>query len=196
MTTDDKAGDETLLEDQVDDSTLTEEETADALKDGEADKPADKDNKAEELAKNYKIRAEKAEKELKALRSKPVEVPKKEAKTEDVKALVRAELDNDYLASLEYSDDIKKAIKRVATINETSFKKAESDPYVQSLVTKWKKDNKADDAALSRNNKTGGAAGDDYSVPPDVDVTTKEGRETYDKWLKGAIAQEKKQFKY
>jgi hypothetical protein len=100
------------------------------------------------------------------------------------------------LDAMEYPDDIKKVIQNAAKLNDISVRKAVSDPYVAAKIESWKKQKEADEAALSRNNNSGGTDSGDFSVPPEVDLSTKEGREKYDQWKKGAIAEEKKQFKY
>jgi hypothetical protein len=89
---------------------------------------------------------------------------------------------------MEYPDDIKAAIKSVAAINKSSVRKAISDPYVKSKIDAWQKEQDANEAALSRNNKKGSrAASDDSDIPPDVDLTTEEGRKEYDKWKSDMI---------
>lgn len=100
------------------------------------------------------------------------------------------------LEAMEYPDDLKKVIQNIAKINGISVRQAVSDPYAQAKIEAWKKEKGADEASISRNNKNGGEASEqDYSVPPDVDLGTPEGRKKYDEWKKKAIDKEKSQFK-
>lgn len=193
MDEDTKVGDDTSIEETADDSASTDEGDAPAEQEGDAAETAEKPSKDKELADNYKRRAEKAERELKELKGASKDKPQeKQAKqsSEDIDKRVQAALDKRDLDAMEYSDDIKKAIKRVAAINETSVKAAESDPYVQTLIEKWKKDKEATEAALSRNNKTGGKAKFDPDHPPQFDFTTEKGRKEYDEWTEALIKHE------
>ena len=92
---------------------------------------------------------------------------------------------------MEYPDELKEVIKQVAKINKISVKKAVSDPYVASKIAEWQKEQGTEEAALSRNNKTGGKPStptDGDGKPPDVDMNTEEGRKEYQTWLDGEIA--------
>ena len=83
---------------------------------------------------------------------------------------------------LEYPDEVKKEIQRVAQIQGVSIKKAMSDPYIQSKTESYDKDRQATEASVSRTHKVGGKI-DISDAPPDVDMTTEEGRKEYDKWI-------------
>lgn len=96
------------------------------------------------------------------------------------KALEQRDLD-----AMEYPDDIKAAIKKVADINGVTVRKAEQDPYIASRIQAWKKEQGIEEATLTRNNRRGGKpkqADDGDLTPPDVDLSTEEGRKEYDKW--------------
>ena len=86
------------------------------------------------------------------------------------------------LDSLEYPDEIKKEIQRVAQIQGVSVKKAMSDPYIQSKTESYDKERQATEAAVSRTHKAGGKI-DISDAPPDVDMNTEEGRKKYDQWI-------------
>lgn len=101
------------------------------------------------------------------------------------------------LDAMDYPDNIKEEIKRVAQIQNIPVKKAERDPYIVSRIDTWKKEQKAEEATIKRNNKQGGNGGSnrkDWTVdtPPTVDFSTEEGRKEYEDWKKWAIGQESK----
>lgn len=102
----------------------------------------------------------------------------------DVDTKIQAALEADRLEAMEYPDEIKAIIKNVAEINKISVRKAVSDPYVQSRIEAWKKDSGADDAAAGRKNQSGGGSGADDLEIPDYDLTTEEGRKSWDQWKK------------
>jgi len=107
-----------------------------------------------------------------------------ESSSADVDTKIQAALEADRLEAMEYPDDIKAIIKNVAEINKISVRKAVSDPYVQSRIEAWKKDSGADDAAAGRKNQNGGGSGADDLEIPDYDLTTEEGRKSWDQWKK------------
>lgn len=119
----------------------------------------------------------------------PASKPEKGLTQEDVSRQVNAALEQDRLNALEYPDNIKVAIKRVAEIGNISIREAQQDPYIASMIETWQRDTGADGAAVTRTNKSGGKAmtDTDPSIPPDVDMNTKEGRDAYDAWLKKQI---------
>lgn len=193
---DTKVGDDTSVEDTASDSASTEDTEADSSNGNEAVDTADDKTdapKSDDLAKNYKIRAEKAERELKEIKAKSTsEKPARPAKDDDKgfdKRLQDA-LDKRDLAEMEYPDDIKKAIKRVSELDGIPVKKAVNDPTVAARIESWKKQQESEDAAISRNNKSGGKVKFDPETPPDVDFSTPEGRKAYDEWQEKAIAHE------
>lgn len=118
----------------------------------------------------------------------PVDAGKTNFKPEDLDKHVTAALEKRDLESLEYTDDIKKAISRVMQVDDVSVKKAMSDPYVAAKIEAYNKKKQAEEAALNRNNKSGSKRDSANPLtPPDVDFSTKEGREEYDKWRKETI---------
>lgn len=172
-----QVGDDTSIEDTADDSASTDAvDTTPETVDPE---------KYKELADNYKARAEKAEKE--ARRLKGLVTQNRNVGKEVLEETIQKHLEMRDLESLEYPDDIKALIKRVVEVDKTSVRKAQSDPYVAAKIDAWKKQKDAEDAALSRTNRSGGVAGD--LEPPDVDMGTKEGRDAYDKWKADMIRQ-------
>lgn len=112
--------------------------------------------------------------------------PPAETKTgpEDVSKAVATELEKRDLEALEYPDDIKKEVQRIAQIQGVSIKTATRDPYITAKVEAWEKVQKQDEAAISRTNRSSGKKSYSLSGPPEsVDMSTAEGRKEYDEWI-------------
>ena len=117
------------------------------------------------------------------LSSSKVDDGAKNFKPEDLDKHVNEVLEKRELESLEYPDDIKKAISQVAKIEGVSIRKAMSEPYVAAKIEAYNKKKEAEEAALGRSDKSGkGKHSEDPLTPPDVDLATEEGRKEYDKW--------------
>ena len=108
----------------------------------------------------------------------------------DIAKAIKEGIEEGKLEDMEYPDDLKKAIKNTAKVNEISVKSALSDPYIIAKIEAWKKKVEAEESALNRTNKGGKKSNADPMMPPDVDMNTKEGVAEYDEWKKAAIAQE------
>ncbi len=88
------------------------------------------------------------------------------------------------LEAIDYPDELKAAIKKVAAYNGISVKAALADPYIKAKIDAYEKEQKANDAAVSRTNKGGaGSHKFDINVIPDVDMNTPEGRAAMDAWI-------------
>jgi hypothetical protein len=103
--------------------------------------------------------------------------------TEDIGKVVAQELEKRDLDSLEYSDDLKKEIQRVAQVQNISIKQAARDPYIVFKIGEWEKAQKADEAAISRTNRSSGKKQYSLDAPPEVDMSSAEGRKEYDDWI-------------
>lgn len=108
-------------------------------------------------------------------------------KPEDLDRHVTEALEKRDLEALDYPDDIKKAISQVSKIENMSIRKAMSDPYVSAKIEAYNKKKEAEDAALGRSDKSGRKQSSDSEIPPNVDFSTKEGRDEYDKWRNARI---------
>lgn len=113
--------------------------------------------------------------------------PKPEVKTEELGTVVAKELDKRDLDALEYPDDLKKEIHRIANITGVSIKQAARDPYIVAKIGDYEKEKRAEDAAISKTNRSGGKKTYSFDSPPDVDLTTKEGREEWEAWKQAMI---------
>lgn len=99
-----------------------------------------------------------------------------------------ASRDKDFLEGLNYPDELKDKIKRVAEINKISVKKALDDSYIKALVEQHKKDQGVEEASTSRTHVTDGGSHPSGDKLPELDMNTKEGREDWEKWKKEQVA--------
>jgi len=94
-------------------------------------------------------------------------------------ATVKATLEQRDLDEMEYSDEIKAEIKRVAQIQGVSVRKAAQDPYIQQRIEKAKSTERIIEAGTARSSK---------AIPlnakglPKFEMSTPEGRKQYDEW--------------
>lgn len=103
----------------------------------------------------------------------------------DVDKLVTKRMEERDLEDLNLPDDIAKEVKRVAEIQGISVRKAAKDPYIVSRIAEHEKQVKAEEAAITRkNNPTGGGKREFTTTPPEVDMSTEEGRNTHEEWKK------------
>jgi len=133
--------------------------------------------------------------ELKAFQkpeTPPADAPKPNDDGEDLDAKVaqatQSALEKQALDNMEYPQEIKDAIKKVADINGTSVKEAVKDEYIASRIETWKKEQASEEAALNNTHEGGTRANEGGLIPPDVDMTTEEGRKEYEQWKKDQIA--------
>lgn len=87
------------------------------------------------------------------------------------------------LESLEYPEELKSEIQRIAKAQGVSVKKILSDPYIVFKVEEYNKTEEADEASISRTNKTGSKVKYSFENPPDVDVKTPEGAKKWDEYM-------------
>lgn len=91
------------------------------------------------------------------------------------------------LESLDYSDELKAEIQKLAKLQNVSIKQALRDPYISYKVEEYKKEQKTDEASISRNNKKGGKKTYSLDNPPDVDFGTEEGRKEWEDYKQAMI---------
>lgn len=106
-----------------DDLNLEEDQDLENLDDGSEDFE-DKLKKAEEVAKNQKIRAEKAERELKKLRETPPEseTPKNDYSLQDIRALADV-----------HDEDVEEVVE-YAKFKKISVAEAKKSPVIQNFL--------------------------------------------------------------
>lgn len=122
----------------------------------------------------------------KLLSAKPDD-KKKEDKDDPIleaKKIVEEQFMQRDLEELDYSDEVKDEIKKIAKLKGLSISKASKDPYVEYLKAQEETQKKIEKATISRSNK-----GSSYVVtdpdkplnPSDFDLSSEEGREAWDK---------------
>lgn len=94
------------------------------------------------------------------------------------------------LESLEYPDELKTEIQKVAKTQGISVKQAVKEPYIVFKIDEYNKNKETDEASASRTNKTGTKVKFSLTEPPDVDVKTPEGLKKYNEWLEWAKTQQ------
>lgn len=109
---------------------------------------------------------------------------------EDVEKVVSTKLSETLeqrdLEAMEYPENIKKEIQRIAKITNVSVKQAERDPYViTQFIEPWRKENKLDEATISKTNKHSGKRSDSFDKIPDFDMSTEKGRKDWEEWKDG-----------
>ena len=84
------------------------------------------------------------------------------------------------LEAFNYSDEIKAEIKKVAKAQEISVKQAAKDPYIVFKIGEYEKTAKTNEASISRTNKSSGKKSFSIETPPEVDMSTPEGRKEWE----------------
>lgn len=103
---------------------------------------------------------------------------------EEVAAKVREEFEQRDLDELDYPDELKKEIQAVAKLKNISVRQAVKDPYIDYKIKAFETEKKSDDATIVRKDKGGGKITFDRNKPPKVDMSTEEGRKTWDEYTK------------
>jgi hypothetical protein len=126
--------------------------------------------------------------EAEELRKKVIQ-PSQESKlpTEEIGKVVAQELEKRDLDSLEYSDDLKKEIQRIAQVQNISVKQAARDPYIVYKIGEYEKQAKIDEATISRTNRSSGKTNYSFDKPPEIDQSTEEGRKEWDEYKKAMV---------
>ncbi len=101
---------------------------------------------------------------------------------EDIGKVVAQELEKRDLEALDYADDLKKEIQRIAQVQGISIKQAARDPYIVFKIGEYEKEQRANEATISRTHRSSSSQKFDPNTPPDVDMTTEEGRKAWDEW--------------
>ena len=120
--------------------------------------------------------------------TKPKEVAPLEVKKDyvpqnlDVSKAVKQSLEEEFLADLEYSPEIKKEIKRVADITGVTVKAALRDPYIVSKIADYTKAQEVEEASISKTKRSGGNKSYSLESPPNSNMSTPEGRAEWEKY--------------
>lgn len=103
---------------------------------------------------------------------------------EEIAAKVREEFEQRDLQELEYPEELKKEIAAVAKLKNISVRAAVKDPYIDYKIKVYETEQKSTDATIVRKDKGGGKIVFDRNNPPKVDMSTEEGRKTWDEYTK------------
>ena len=110
-------------------------------------------------------------------------VKKEEPSDKSAEEIVKETLEQRDLDDLDYPDELKDEIKRIAQVQQISIKKVLEDPYIVSRTEAHKETVETEEAAISRTNKTGGKVTYSIEKPPEVDMGTEDGRKEWDGYL-------------
>lgn len=94
-------------------------------------------------------------------------------------ATVTERLEQRDLDEMEYPDDIKAEIKKIAKAQGVSVRKAEKDPYISFLVGQAQAAGRIDEAAVPHTQRSTTTKTEKV---PTFDMATEEGRKAYDAW--------------
>lgn len=135
------------------------------------DKLAEYEAKGKLIAQKRKWREEaKKPKEVPPIREKSNAIDPDELlkKAEEV---VEQRFEKRDLDSLELPDEIKSEVQKIAKAQGISIRQAASDPYILFKKEQYEKEQKTNEAAISRNNKTAATQTFDPANPPKLDLT-------------------------
>lgn len=172
----------------VDTSDAVENEHHNEL-DGDSSSSEDTYQEAEkfkELSDNYRRRAEKAEAELKKVRSQKPQSSNSNLGRDEIlsetERAIEAKLAQRDLDEMDHSDTVKEQIQKIAQLNGTSVRKAEQDPYIQHMIAEEARQNKMNEAASNGANKGELMSSYDGSKALSAEsfnLDTEEGRKSY-----------------
>ena len=138
-----------------------------------------------------KIKYRKDAEDLRAKATPPIK-PKVKIDPDEVSKVVDSKLkemlEQRDLDALDYSDELKSEIKRIAQI-AGSVKQALKDPYIVFKIESYEKEEKVKEATISRTYKSGSSKEFDINNPPTFDPNDVEGS---DKAMKEWEAEAKK----
>lgn len=119
-----------------------------------------------------------------------VKTTKKESFTpEDIEELlerkISAKLAEKDLSALDFSNEIKEEIKSYSTLKGISIEEAAKSEYITFIARKQTEKARIDDASISsKSNKPGLSKNFDKMSPSDFDLTTEEGRKSWQEFKK------------
>lgn len=99
-------------------------------------------------------------------------------------AVVEQKFEQRDLNDLGLPDSLKAEVQKVAKAQGVSVRQAASDPYIVFKKQEYEKEQKTNEAAISRTNKSAATVGFSIDSPPDVDMSTEEGQKKWDEYVK------------
>lgn len=118
-----------------------------------------------------------------ATKPKVTATPPVENKTvppEDIDKRLDERLAQRDLEEMSVSDELRKEIGDWARFKGITVKQAARAPHIAAQIADYEKTQQADDAAISRTNRSSGKKNYTIDSPPDVDMSTEEGRKEWD----------------
>jgi hypothetical protein len=88
------------------------------------------------------------------------------------------------LNDLGLPDSLKAEVQKIAKAQGVSVRQAAADPYIVFKKQEYEKEQKTNEAAISRTNKSAATVGFSIDSPPDVDMSTEEGQKKWDEYVK------------
>ncbi len=113
------------------------------------------------------------------------------SKAVDIETKVREQFEQRDLEELDYPDELKAEIKLLAKIQGVSVRKAAQDPYILFKKEKYDEEQRAEEATVSPKTK-GRQVKFDSQTLPEVDMSTPEGRKTWEEYQEFLSKQEAK----
>ncbi len=113
------------------------------------------------------------------------------SKAGDIETKVREQFEQRDLEELDYPDELKAEIKLLAKIQGVSVRKAAQDPYILFKKEKYDEEQRAEEATVSPKTK-GRQVKFDSQTLPEVDMSTPEGRKTWEEYQEFLSKQEAK----
>lgn len=133
---------------------------------------------------SHRTNADKLAEELAKAAVKPPKADEEADLDAKLDAKLNERLEKRDLEAMNYPDDLKKEIQRVAQIGNISLKKAQEDPYIAAKIEAYEKAQAAEGASTRNNHSPGGSSTDfDINKPPKVDMNTEAGRKAHKAWV-------------
>lgn len=184
---------EKVLEKIVSDYNLDVDEDEDLILKLLEDKKAEHLKLSNAIGQKIKYRTELSQLKTNSASALPKEQPKESAKETpiEVSKTVQEILDKRDLEEMGLPEDLEKELRKLASIQNISIKKAALDPYFIYKKEEFEKTDRVSKASISNKNN-GTQATIDTSSVPEVDLSTEEGRKKWEDYKKALEKNSKK----
>lgn len=184
---------EKVLEKIVSDYDLDVDEDEDLILKLLEDKKAEHLKLSNAIGQKIKYRTELSQLKTNSASALPKEQPKESAKEApiEVSKTVQEILDKRDLEEMGLPEDLEKELRKLASIQNISIKKAALDPYFIYKKEEFEKTDRVSKASISNKNN-GTQATIDTSSVPEVDLSTEEGRKKWEDYKKALEKNSKK----
>ena len=186
---------EDIRENIIDEYGFDEIDDADKIDKLVSDKVDSAKKLSAAIGQKIKAREKAAELETKLESATPKEekpvAPATDDLDEKLDKKLNEKLEKQVLDDLEYPDELTEEISTLAKLKNVSVKQVLRDPYIVNRVEAYEKEQKTEEATISRTNKKGSSKTYTFETPPDVDMNTEEGRKEWDSYKKAMTEQGK-----